>query len=172
MSKASKNAPASNKLISDFTENLHDEQPAWARNLEQRILDRFDRESKRVVDLESRTSDLEWHSRKYNILIFGINVTGDNCEDKVQQLFRDELGIPTDPLLAACHPIPTNEDGVRVFNKAAIVRFMRLKDKDLAMKSLKNLKGKNLKVSVKHDLPIIQMLQVSMGTFSLVILFF
>lgn len=146
------------KQVTQFLNSTEEDdvpQPRWAREMEQKILGTLEGLSQRVKNTEEdvekvreRTVDLEFHMRKYNILIFGLDMSG-HCEDKVVGLFRDVLEIKEPMLLAACHPIPGRRDGGK--DRACIVRFVRLQDKDLVLKSCTKLK--NTKISIMTDLP-------------------
>jgi hypothetical protein len=122
------------------------EQPAWAKRMEEAILSRLDGQAGKTEVLRKRVSDLEHHSRKWNLLIFGVEVSAANCEERINKLLKEDLGLQEVPLLAACHPIPHPR------NEASIIRFVRLKDKEAVQRALPKLRGK--KISVVSDLSL------------------
>lgn len=150
-----KKADPTQKNMKNFLEDGQgeEEQPQWARNLEnlmraefQKLGDRLGREEQAVREVRERIQDFEFHTRKYNLIVHGLETDGKDCEEVVQAFFKRDLEIEAAPfLLAACHPLPSP--------KSAIVRFVRLRDKDLVLRSLVKLKGKNKNVSVRSDLP-------------------
>jgi hypothetical protein len=137
-----------------------DDMPGWAKRLEQNIINQFQSQfdqlraqltanKEEVEVISERITDLEFHTRKYNLLFFGLKVTADDCERQVKTFLKNELEIESadDMIMAACHPLPSPQ------GQACIARFVRLPDKDLVLRSLPKLRGKNNKVSVSTDLP-------------------
>jgi hypothetical protein len=113
----------------------------------QKLGDRLGKEEEAVKEVRVRLTDFEFHTRKYNVIIHCLSTEGQDCEDAVQAFFKTEIKLDVAPfLLAACHPL-LNPKG-----KTTIVRFVRLKDKNLVMRSLVNLRGKK-GLSVRTDLP-------------------
>ena len=97
----------------------------------------------KIKGLEDKVEELEFNSRKYNLLLWGLsNVNSANCEEKVNAFFRAELGFDRDLDMAACHPVR---------GETVIMRFVRLSDRDAVLKCGNKLKGK--KLSLKTDLP-------------------
>ena len=93
--------------------------------------------------LEDKIEELEFNSRKYNLLVWGLGpVTSENCEQKVKQFIHNELKIESELQLAACHPVKGD---------TCIVRFVRLSDRDAVLRSGAKLKGKAY--SIKTGLP-------------------
>ena len=93
--------------------------------------------------LEDKIEELEFNSRKYNLLVWGLGpVTSENCEQKVKQFIHNKLKIESELQLAACHPVKGD---------TCIVRFVRLSDRDAVLRSGAKLKGKAY--SIKTDLP-------------------
>jgi hypothetical protein len=147
-----------NYIISNSQEEA-EEQPQWAKKLErnileelQKITDKLTREGEEIATLKDSVQDLEFHSRKYNLLLFGLKPqAGEDVEKKVLTFFKTDLNIAEaeSMMLAACHPLPANAGN----SPAIIARFVRLRDRDLVLRSLKNLKGKNRGVTVMTDLP-------------------
>lgn len=98
------------------------------------------------AELEQRIEDLEFNSRKYNLLIWGLSITNsNNCEEKVRAFLTSELEIVNvaEIPFAACHPLQGN---------TVIVRLARMSDRENILKQTKRLRGKNY--SVKTDLPV------------------
>lgn len=155
--KTGKQKQMINYMSNNITEGEEDQQaPRWAQKMEANLLASMTTMTNRIVTAEEaitkvneRTADLEYHSRKYNLLVFGLDITGD-CEGKVMSFFRSTLEIIEPLLIAACHPIP-GRDGQR--NNACIVRFVKLKEKDLVLRACTKLKDKNMKISIMSDLP-------------------
>ena len=153
-----------NTRIDDYIEEI---QPPWARRMEETLLQRFDdvktamtmceeklqdleqKTTKRFSEIDDRFQDAEYHQRKYNLLIFGLKFQKDNCEDRVREFIRDGLEIEEEPTMIFhhCHPLPSRN------GSACIVRFVRFKDKEKVLSSLVKLKGKNMRVTVRTDLP-------------------
>jgi hypothetical protein len=97
------------------------------------------------AELEQRIEDLEFNSRKYNLLIWGLsNTNSNNCEEKVRAFLTSELEIAgaAEIPFSACHPLQGN---------TVIVRLARMSDRENILKETKRLRGKNY--SVKTDLP-------------------
>lgn len=160
MTKGSRGGKTSNNhnmdsYVVNNSQSDDPEMPRWAKKLEENLMgqlqsisDKLTRGTAEIESLQERTNDLEYHSRKYNLLIFGLK-HGNDCEKTVIDFFRSDLEIEQADrmLLAACHPLPSqNRD-------SCIVRFLRLKDKDTVLRSLSKLKGKGKKISVSTDLP-------------------
>jgi hypothetical protein len=51
-----------------------------------------------------------------------VEVSTANCEERINKLLKEDLGLQEVPLLAACYPIPHPR------NEASIIQFVRLKD--------------------------------------------
>lgn len=163
-----------NKPISNYLEN---EQPVWAKRMEGSISkkiedvheaidfmnsefeairanlkdfeEKMNQEKKSVND---RFVDAEFHNRKYNLLIFGLDLnSGENCEQTVRKFMRSDLKITDSDkmLFANCHPLPESPQG----KKACIVRFVCMADKITVLKSCSALKGQKKAISVVTDLP-------------------
>jgi hypothetical protein len=93
--------------------------------------------------LEEKIEDLEFNSRKYNLLLWGLGpTTSENCQSKVNAFLKSELGFDSNVEMAACHPLKGD---------TVIMRFIRMSDRDQVLKSGTKLKGK--KFSLKTDLP-------------------
>lgn len=123
-----------------------EDQPAWARRMEQNIVSRLDAQGAKHEALQQRVADLEWHSRKWNLLIFGIEVSSNNCEAKMEKFLKDDLELDQVPMLAACHPLPHPQ------NAGAIIRFVKLGDRDRVLRALPKLKNKGKRISVVSDM--------------------
>jgi hypothetical protein len=160
---------ANNALITAYRANNDAETPpAWAKQLEENIVGRLQEtinfQDGRITELhkttqegfkrfDERMEDFEFHTRKFNLLFFGLNYEGNNeCEAAIRKFIREdlEIGDRGDRMLFAhCHPLPRSAPNV----SASIVRFVQFCDRDLIMKSLSKLRGKGSKVSVRTDLP-------------------
>jgi hypothetical protein len=102
--------------------------------------------------MDEKVGDFEFHTRKFNLLFFGLRYDGKECEAAIRMFIRDgqEIGDRGDRMLFAhCHPLPRSALTV----SASTVHFMQLCDRDLVLKSLSKLRGKGSKVSVRTDLP-------------------
>jgi hypothetical protein len=149
--------------------NAGDEQPPWAKNMENRLSTKFaevadslsvleQRIGKVETDakakferVETRMDDFEFHQRKYNLLFFGLP-NQEPAEKTVKQFLKNdlEMGDMADGiLLQHCHPLPAGRDGQR----PVIARFVCFADRERVLRSLPKLRGKNVKVSVATDLP-------------------
>jgi len=156
---------AVNTTITGYVQRMSEEsdkgeRPGWASELvegfkevRQEILDlreeirvewsdKLKAVEQKMGETEKKIEDMEFNSRQYNILIWGLNPNNANCEEKVKQFFRTDLDIEEEIQLAACHPLGGG---------MAIARFVRMKDKETVLGSGKKLKGK--KIAMKSDLP-------------------
>jgi hypothetical protein len=152
--------------ILDF--NNAEDQPAWARNMENRLTSKFNEvtESVRLLELrmaqgeketeqkfrkvEERMDDFEFHQRKYNLLFFGLP-DQIPAERAVKKFLKEDLGMAEADsiLLQHCHPLPAGRNGT----KPVIARFVCFADRDKVLRALPKLRGKGVKVSVSTDLP-------------------
>jgi arginine deiminase len=154
-----------NQKILDF--NVGDEQPPWAKNMENRLSEKFDQVASSVAILETRLehvereagesfkklqdqmTDFEFHQRKYNLLFFGLPDEMKPAETRVKEFLDRELQIDSASMVFQnCHPLPAGRG-----TRPVIARFLTFADRDKVLKSLPKLKGKNLKVTVMTDLP-------------------
>lgn len=93
--------------------------------------------------LEEKIEELEFNSRKYNLLLWGLGkTTSEDCQDRVNAFMKSELGFDRDFDMAACHPVRGD---------TVIIRFVRMCDRESVLKRGSKLKGK--KFSLKTDLP-------------------
>jgi hypothetical protein len=148
--------------------NMED-QPVWAKKMEERLTAKFDEVTESVSMLDQRVAEVErkaeekirkledclnefeFHQRKYNLIFFGLPTTDRPAEEKVRAFLREDLeldGVDAMPF-QHCHPLPA-KDGR---GQPIIVRFGRFNDKETVLKNLKTLKGKNKKITVTTDLP-------------------
>ena len=110
---------------------------------------------------EKRHNDLEQHSRKQNLRVFGVpepqgeeKETGKDCIEKVAQIFKEKVGVP----IGVEHIEVAHRTGSLAAARAnkrsrpIIVRFLSRKDRETVLVNRKNLKGK--KVSIGEDLTI------------------
>ena len=97
--------------------------------------------------------DLETHRRKWSLVLNGLQNEGNESENMTRMKFRQfakeklKINDVESHLLAACHRLSPEE------NSAITVRFIALDDRNLWLKSAKNLKSSDLKVSISPDLP-------------------
>jgi hypothetical protein len=146
------NSNMTNYLINEDS----DDAPRWAQRLETRIMEQLqkvtdwlDQDGVEIRALKERLIHSDYHSRKYNLLIFGLKIgSADECEKKVVEFFKTDLEIDEADrmLFAACHPLPGA-------NPSSIVRFVKLSDRDKVLRSLGKLKGKGKRITVMTDLP-------------------
>jgi hypothetical protein len=151
---------SSNSSQQQITTFTTEDQPVWAKRMEEKILERIDdvtsqmsSHAEELAKLKAQTqekfNDLEYHQRKYNLLIFGLNSkisSTEDCEEVVRTFFEKDLELGAEVsnmIFHNCHPL----------KKGCIVRFVRFRDKERVLKSLGKLRGKNMKVSVRTDLP-------------------
>lgn len=148
--------------------NSQDDQPLWARRMEDRMtasfadlcqnvtlleqrVERGEKETQaKLKRIEERMTDMEFHNRKYNLLFFGLPTEGP-AEVKVRRFLSKDLELPdADSILFHhCHPLPAGRDG----KQPVIVRLVNFMDREKILRSLPKLKGKGVKVSVVTDLP-------------------
>ena len=146
----------------EVSENVDSQEPpAWAKtliaefremrseiaNLNTHVAEKIEKAEKKIdatkKELEDKIEDLEFNSRKYNLLLWGLGkTTSENCQEKVNSFLRSELGFTTDIEMAACHPVR---------GETVIMRFVRMSDRDAVLKCGNKLKGKQY--SLKTDLP-------------------
>jgi uncharacterized protein YdiU (UPF0061 family) len=161
-----KGKDASQKTLNDFGA---EEQPQWAKKMEERLGVKFDQvaESVTVLEarlqsveqrseaklkaLESRLTEMEYHSRKYNLIFFGLEDQGGNAEKAVRTFLRTSLEIESADNMAFnhVHPLPAGRQGP----PPIIARFSRFPDRERVLRSLGKLRGKGNKVTVATDLP-------------------
>ena len=163
-----------NQQITEHYERQDDQQPQWAKRMEERITSKFDDLQQSIAMTDDRVTKLEkeleekikkveryqeereFHDRKLNLLIFGLEVkagaSGDEAEQKVRDFFNSDLELDnTDPgsmLFQACHPLPSPRP-----TKPVIVRFVKMADRERVLRALPKLKGKKKPISVRTDLP-------------------
>jgi hypothetical protein len=154
-----------NQKTLDF--NVGDEQPPWAKNMENRLSEKFEQVASSVAILETRiehveketgesfkrlqeqVTDFEFHQRKYNLLFFGLPDEMKPAETRVKEFLDRELQIDSASMVFQnCHSLPAGRG-----TRPIIARFLTFADRDRVLKSLPKLKGKNLKVTVMTDLP-------------------
>ena len=95
---------------------------------------------------ERKTVELEDRSRRNNLRIDGIaekeNETWNECEQEVQSLITDKLGIAENIVIERAHRIKKKENPGRP--RTIVCRFLNYKDKTNILKNAKKLKGKNI----------------------------
>ena len=111
---------------------------------------------KAVLELRAENLRLEMHSRKRNLLIHGIQVVRDEyCEEVVRHMFINKVKIQkahVDKMIfIAAHRL--SRSSATATPPPIIVSFVRLEDKDLIMRNVRNLKASG--VSISTDLPAI-----------------
>ena len=104
--------------------------------------ERFEFTERKIVELEDR-------SRRNNLRIDGItekeNETWDECEQEVQSLIKDKLGIAESIIIERAHRIKKKGNSENPGKPRTIVcRFLNYKDKTNILKNAKKLKGKNI----------------------------
>ena len=70
------------------------------------------------------------------------NETWDECEQEVQSLIKDKLGIAENIVIERAHRIKKKENPGRP--RTIVCRFLNYKDKTNILKNAKKLKGKNI----------------------------
>ena len=106
--------------------------------------------------LEFTERKLEDQSRRNNLCIDGIteneNETWNECEQEVQSLIRDKLGIAENIVIERAHRIKKKGKSENPGKPRTIVcYFLNYKDKINILKNAKKLKGKN--IFINEDLP-------------------
>ena len=110
----------------------------------------------RLEFTERKVVKLEDRSRRNNLRIDGItekeNETWDECEQEVQSLIKDKLGIAENIVIERAHRIKKKGNSENPGKPRTIVcRFLNYKDKTNILKNAKKLKGKN--IFINEDLP-------------------
>ena len=105
-------------------------------------LERLEFTERKIVDLEDR-------SQRNNLCIDGLskkeNETWDECEQEVQTLIKDKLGIAKNIVIERAHRIKKNGNSDNPGKPRIIVcRFLNYKDKTNILKNAKKLNGKNI----------------------------
>ena len=98
---------------------------------------------------ERKIVDLEDRSRRNNLRIDEIsekeNETWDECEQEVQSLIKDKLGIAENIVIERAHRIKKKGNSDNPGKPRTIVcRFLNYKDKTNILKNAKKLKSKNI----------------------------
>ena len=97
--------------------------------------------------------ELEDRSRRNNIRIDGIeedeNETWESCEDKVQQLIKENLGIESNVEIERCHRMKKNQKNQtnndrRPRPRTIVCKLLRFKDKQKIIQSSKRLKNSGI----------------------------
>jgi hypothetical protein len=116
------------------------------------ICRRLDQQEKEVnelrkenVNLHHRVSQLERHSRRKNVVIFGVPNEVNVSSDTLPTFVQDKLGLGRAPLVASAHRIGKHGD-----KRPVLAKFCTEQDKALVMSNVSNLKG--TKISINDDL--------------------
>ena len=99
-------------------------------------------------EVSSKLIELEDRSRRNNLRIDGIkekpNETWEECEENVQEMIKENLGI-TEPIeIDSCHRILKRKNPNRP--RTVICRITKFKDKQKILKNAKYLKGSGIYV--------------------------
>ena len=124
------------KKVEELQEQINE---LWDYQVDPERLELTERE---IVDLEDR-------SQRKNLRIDGIieeeNETWDECEQEVQSLIKDKLGIAENIVIERAHRIKKKGNSDNPGKPRTIVfRFLNYKDKTNILKNAKKLKGKNI----------------------------
>nr|KAG5709426.1 hypothetical protein BaRGS_029275 [Batillaria attramentaria] len=99
-----------------------------------------------VTDMASKIDSLENHSRRNNLLFFGIpRAAGESweswtdCERKVRQVIQDKLNIVDTVVIERAHRV----------GEAIIAKFLSYKDKVLILSKTRRLQGTD--ISIRED---------------------
>lgn len=97
---------------------------------------------KKVDDMEKKTDDLEGRSKRNNLIIYGIEKTGDetweDCEGVVQDMFTDKLELSQDVQFDRVHRLNSKA------NSPIVARCTFYKDKVKVLQAKKKLMGSNV----------------------------
>ena len=104
---------------------------------------------KRLEFTERKIVESEDWSRRNNLHIDGItekeNKTWDDCEQEVQSLIKDKLGIAENIVTERAHRIKKKENSKNPGKHRTIIcQFLNYNDKTNILKNAKKLKGKNI----------------------------
>ena len=143
------------KASLEHTETVLEEKVAKAEKkvekLQEQINELWDYQvdPERLEFTERKIVELEDRSRRNNLRIDGItekeNETWDECEQEVQSLIKDKLGIAENIVIERAHRIKKKGNSENPGKPRTIVcRFLNYKDKTNILKNAKKLKGKNI----------------------------
>ena len=96
--------------------------------------------------LEEKVDVLENHSRRNNLLFFGIeqrpNESWEDCEETLHDIIYDKMGVRSEVFIERAHRV----------GKAVIAKFLSFKDKTKVLSHAKFLKGSS--ISVREDVSL------------------
>ena len=135
-------------------------------------------QSERIRLNEKKHNDLEQHSRKQNLRVFGVpepqggeKESAEDCMEKVAQIFKEKIGVKVGvEQIEVAHR--TGSLAAARANKRVrpiIVRFLSRKDRETVIMNRKNLKGKGVSVGedlTTANLKILKRLEEHTGTLS------
>ena len=107
-------------------------------------------DAERLEFTERKIVELEDRSRRNNLRIDGItekeNKTWDECEQEVQPLIKDKLGIAENIVIERANQITKkgNSDENPGKPRTIVCRFLNYTDRTNILKNAKKLKGKNV----------------------------
>ena len=143
------------KASPEHTETVLEEKVAKAEKkvekLQEQINELWDYQidPERLEFTERKIVELEDRLRRNNLRIDGItekeNETWDECEQEVQSLIKDKLGIAENIIIERARRTKKKGNSEKPGKPRTIVcRFLNYKDKTNILKNAKKLKGKNL----------------------------
>ena len=152
------------KASLEHTETVLEEKVAKAEKkvekLQEQINELWDYQvdPERLEFTERKIVELEDRSQRNNLRIDGItekeNKAWDECEQEVQSLIKDKLGIAENIIIERVHRIKKKGNSENSGKPRTIVcRFLNYKDKTYILKNAKKLKGKNIFINeyFSHD---------------------
>jgi hypothetical protein len=115
----------------------------------------------RLECLEKAELENAVHSRKYNLMIHGIDgkeSDNDITEEKIRKLAQNELGLSESysksVMIANCHRLPkkSNSWGYAANSDPIVVKFVRWADREAFLRGARNLR-KDSRIRIRTHLP-------------------
>ena len=101
--------------------------------------------------VENKLVELEDRCRRFNLRIDGVketsNGTWEKCEEYLETLFKDKLGIEENIIIERAHRTKSSSEGRRSKPRTIFCKFHNYKDKVKVLKNAKKLKGTNISIN-------------------------
>ena len=101
--------------------------------------------------IRNKLVELEDCSRRCNLRIDGVketsNETWEKCEEHLETLFKDELGIEENVIIERAHRTKSSPESRRSKPRSIFCKFHNYKDKVKVLQNAKNLKGTNISIN-------------------------
>ena len=149
-----------NTKVSDLKQSLEFKKDA----LEERVNDlkseneKFKTKKKELYEyqiypefVENKLVELEDRSSRCNLRIDGVketsNETWEKCEEHLETLFKDKLGIEENIIFERAHGTKSSPEGRRSQPRTIFCKFHNCKDKVKVLQNAKKLKGTNISIN-------------------------